>query len=114
MWELELDLIKALEYDEELTEAVLHGREIADICGNPVLDQLRSALTSPDHRRHFASEVARAYRESRIRNSSTPSAESRIDDGTNRLKRIAEAFCIGFVGRWGDDSRIVRYDQTDA
>jgi predicted nucleotidyltransferase len=95
MWQLESDCIKALDYDEAFADAVFHGREIADICEAEVLEQLRSALTGYDNRRRFASEIARAYLESRVRDSS---------DGSSRLERIADAFCIGFVGRRQDES----------
>jgi predicted nucleotidyltransferase len=52
-----MDLLDAVAFDMELAGAELLGRDVVAICSKPVLDQVRSLLTSEHNRGRLVNQM---------------------------------------------------------
>ena len=98
LWEQHGNLLEAVQYDQELARAALHGREVASICEARVLHQIRSFLTIPANRRRLAGDASLAFRELIASHFFQHRTEASLTRQENRMAEIVGAFCFGLVG----------------
>ncbi|MGA2185338.1 MAG: nucleotidyl transferase AbiEii/AbiGii toxin family protein [Bryobacteraceae bacterium] len=76
----ELDLLENAGFDMELAGAELLGRDVASICETPVLEQIRSLLTSERNRERLVNHMVQT---------------STYAEATPAIERIVSGFCQG-------------------
>ena len=57
LYDQEMDLLEAVAFDMELAGAELLGRDVVAICSKPVLDQVRSIVTSEQNRERLVNQM---------------------------------------------------------
>jgi predicted nucleotidyltransferase len=81
LYDREMDLLEELGFDMELAGAELLGRDVAGIASSPVMDQIRSLVTSETKRERLAYQMAQ-----------TTYAEAAVS-----VERIFSGFCRGLL-----------------
>lgn len=83
LYDQELALLEAVEFDLELAAAELLGRDVARICPGPTFDQARAWLTSP----RLLDQLVGHMVQTSSRSEAAPA-----------VSRIVNSFCRGFIG----------------
>lgn len=82
LYDQELPLLEAVEFDLELAGAELLGRDVARVCAGTTLEQVRTWLASPKFLDQLVSHMVRT---------------STHSEGTTNVSRIVEAFSRGVL-----------------